>query len=176
MKRARLLSFLFALATGLGAGVPPATLADDTEVYVGSEDLALTQGVRPNVLIILDTSGSMSTTVTGTGKDRLDNMKEALQGILDKLNNVNVGLMRFSNPGGPILFPVAYIDDDASKVFSTDDADISARIASGLDDVEELKATGAVDFISSTSSVPSTIRALMSAPPTLKASEASSSM
>ena len=148
MKRSRFLSFLLAVAAGGTAGLPVASLSDDTDVYVGSEELAQVQGVRPNVLIILDTSGSMSTTVPGTGKSRMTNMKEALQSILDGLNNVNVGLMRFSNPGGPILFPVAYIDEDASEAFKAGGADITARIADGTDDVEELKSTGAMKFTS----------------------------
>ena len=79
MKRSRFLSFLLAVAAGGTAGLPVASLSDDTDVYVGSEELAQVQGVRPNVLIILDTSGSMSTTVPGTGKSRMTNMKEALQ-------------------------------------------------------------------------------------------------
>ena len=133
MKRSRFLSFLLAVAAGGTAGLPVASLSDDTDVYVGSEELAQVQGVRPNVLIILDTSGSMSTTVPGTGKSRMTNMKEALQSILDGLNNVNVGLMRFSNPGGPILFPVAYIDEDASEAFKAGGADITARIADGTE-------------------------------------------
>lgn len=148
MKRSRFLSFLLAIAIGGTAGLPVASLSDDTDVYVGSEELAQVQGVRPNVLIILDTSGSMSTTVPGTGKSRMTNMKEALQSILDGLNNVNVGLMRFSNPGGPILFPVAYIDADASEAFTSGDADIIARIADGSDDVEELKSTGQMNVTS----------------------------
>ena len=47
--------------------------------------------------------------------DRLDNMKTALNQILDNATNVNVGLMRFSDPGGPVLFPVSYVDEDGNR-------------------------------------------------------------
>jgi type IV pilus assembly protein PilY1 len=73
--------------------------------------------VRPNVLFILDTSGSMSG-MDGMSEDRLDRMKDALHTILDDANNINVGLMRFTDPGGPILFPVSYIDEDVSVVMA----------------------------------------------------------
>ena len=149
MKRRTLLPFTLAFATGVAAGLPAASLADDTEVYVGSEELAQSQGIRPNVLVILDTSGSMSELVPGTGKSRLENMKEALHSLLDGLNNVNVGLMRFSNPGGPILLPVAPIDADASEALKSGQADVLARLSDGADDVEELKSTGEMDFFSS---------------------------
>ena len=58
---------LLGLLIGAYAGLPMAASADDTEIYLGSESLS--EGVRPNVLFILDTSGSMSSTVSGTGKN-----------------------------------------------------------------------------------------------------------
>ena len=124
------------LALGALVGLPPAAWADDTEIYLGSESLS--EGVRPNVLFILDTSGSMSSSVSGTGKNRLQNMQDAVIALLDDLNNVNVGLMRFTDPGGPILFPVSYIDADSAAVTSAGQADINVRVATGSDDAEEL--------------------------------------
>ncbi|MEZ5542044.1 MAG: PilC/PilY family type IV pilus protein [Pseudomonadota bacterium] len=56
--RALLLTFLLAQATGLPLK------ADDTEVYLG--DLAFSTNIRPNVLFILDTSGSMGDSLTVT--------------------------------------------------------------------------------------------------------------
>jgi type IV pilus assembly protein PilY1 len=58
----RLSSLLMAFTVGLLAGT--GAFADDTEIYVG-----LNQGqsvAKPNVLFILDTSGSMGTEVTTT--------------------------------------------------------------------------------------------------------------
>jgi len=53
---------LFASMIAMAAGFP--LMADDTEVYVGSVDFS--SAIRPNILFIIDTSGSMSTEVTVT--------------------------------------------------------------------------------------------------------------
>ncbi|MEM1190597.1 MAG: PilC/PilY family type IV pilus protein [Pseudomonadota bacterium] len=106
--------------------------ADDTEIFFG--DVA-GSAIRPNVLFIIDTSGSMSNTVDGTGKDRLDNVKDAFNQLLDELNNVNVGLMRFTNPGGPILFPVKNVDE---IIPSDTIVTVESTIDHGDDDAQEL--------------------------------------
>ncbi len=147
------LFFNFALAAlvGIAAGMPLGLQADDTEIYLG--DSSLSTGVRPNVLFSLDTSGSMSG-LDGGSIDRLDRMKNALYQILDDVNNINVGLMRFSDPGGPILFPVSYIDEDVSviegKGATASGMDINVQIAASNDDAEELKTDGSVDVASKT--------------------------
>ena len=127
-----LLSGLLTFCAGISHG-------DDTDIYLG-EHSAGGSTIRPNVLFIMDTSGSMSANVDGTGKDRLDNMKEALNLILDNVNNVNVGLMRFTDPGGPILFPVSYINEDVQVATSSNPPgmDINVRIAESADDAEEM--------------------------------------
>ena len=67
--------------------------ADDTEIFFG--DLR-GGGTAPNVLFIMDTSGSMKNE-DGTGTSRIDRVKTALQELVSNLNDVNIGLMRFSN-------------------------------------------------------------------------------
>ncbi len=141
MTSSKYLSASFAVAigvaAGIGSGLPTRLQADDTEIYLGAASVSA--GIRPNVLMILDTSGSMGTTVTGTGMDRMDNMKEAMKKIIDGVNNVNIGLMRFTDPGGPILYPVSYIDEDVSKITSDpNQADINVRIDQGIDDAEQV--------------------------------------
>ncbi|MEM8492867.1 MAG: VWA domain-containing protein [Pseudomonadota bacterium] len=111
--------------------------ADDTEIFFG--DVEITD-VRPNILFILDTSGSMGANVPGTGGDRLDNVKEAMFTLLEELNNVNVGLMRFSTPGGPVLYPVSNIDD----VVPDTDVELEVSVATGTDDAQEFAGTGEV--------------------------------
>ncbi len=68
--------------------------------------------VQPNVLFVLDASGSMNWTDAGESGTRLERMKTALGLVLDNISNVNVGLMRFShsNSGGRIVYPVAPIE------------------------------------------------------------------
>ncbi|PVZ70450.1 PilC/PilY family type IV pilus protein [Pelagibaculum spongiae] len=84
-----------------------AVMADDTEVFTQSSS-----SVNPNVLIILDTSKSMTETVVTDSlmRSRLNILKDALDTILDASADVNMGIMRFTNPGGAILFPVADVD------------------------------------------------------------------
>lgn len=91
--------------------------ADDTEVFFPPVDSGLTQSVRPNILFIMDTSGSMANT-DGTNTSRLDRVKQALNSILDEMaQNTNVGLMRLSDDeGGPVLFPVSHIEANADEI------------------------------------------------------------
>ncbi len=121
--------FFSSMLLGILAGFPGISAADDTEIYLGSDALLGNQRlVRPNVLFLLDTSGSMSSFVSGTGMDRLDNMKLALNTILDQSNNINVGLMRFTDPGGPILFPVSNINADVRDIEGGNDSPGGADI------------------------------------------------
>ena len=111
------LFFNFALAAlvGLAAALPVQVPADDTDIYLGSTTKI--GSIQPNVLFVLDTSGSMSNTdSTSPPVTRLDRMKEALHAILDLATNINVGLMRFHRRGGPVLYPVSDIDADVCTV------------------------------------------------------------
>ncbi len=133
----KLRNFLASLLLS-GMVVSGSGIAEDTEIYFGGIATSA-NAVRPNVLFVLDTSGSM-TGLDGTGISRLDRMKTALNSILDSSNNINVGLMRFHRMGGPVLYPVSYIDADANALegnTSTPDADVVERINSGSDDAEE---------------------------------------
>ena len=147
MNKGRWYNLLSAITLGIVAGLPVQLNADDTEIYLG--DISVSAGVRPNVLFILDTSGSMSG-MDGMSQDRLDRMKDALHTILDDTNNINVGLMRFTDPGGPILFPVSYIDEDVSVVMAGagSGADINAQVNNSSDDAEELTSGVSVDLLS----------------------------
>jgi len=76
--------------------------ADDVDIYL-SEDIQIDP---PNVLFILDTSGSMNFDSVNTGswypqtnETRMDVLRESLFSTLDKTKNVNIGLMRFSSNG-----------------------------------------------------------------------------
>lgn len=138
MRSPRALRFLCALLAGLLIALSVPVHADDTEVYLGPR--ALREGVHPNILFILDTSGSMYS-YDGTPLTRLARLQAAMDQILGSLDNVNVGLMDFSDPGGPVLYPVAYIDDPASKYSAPSQPLMSLRIANSADDAEELVAT-----------------------------------
>lgn len=139
---------LFSIACGIfGANH---AYAEDTDIYFSNPN-AVQSTVRSNIMLILDTSGSMNTTVSGTGMSRLDNMKAALNTIIDTTNNVNMGLMRFSgSPGGPVLFPIADLDALASTIEGATTSSSQVILSLNTDDAEENASTGAMTLNSAT--------------------------
>lgn len=111
-------------------------MADDTEVFFGQVDPTL--DIFPNVLFVLDTSGSMNWT-DGGSETRLERMKDALDTILDNTTNVNVGIMRFngSRGGGSVLFPVTPIDEEICDQDDCGDISAAPRTSNSWADAEE---------------------------------------
>ncbi|GGW86100.1 PilC/PilY family type IV pilus protein [Alteromonas halophila] len=103
---------------------------DDLDIYLGTSSQAVTY--NPNVLFIMDTSGSMGST-DGTDESRMLRVKNALKEALGSATNINAGLMRFSDYGGPVLFPVRGIDESISPelITSTSDGDDDAYEING---------------------------------------------
>ncbi|WXG53610.1 MAG: hypothetical protein RNU03_02615 [Candidatus Sedimenticola sp. (ex Thyasira tokunagai)] len=133
------LSLLFILLTFL-AGTAP---ADDTEIYFSSgSSVGNTDTLKSNVLFILDTSGSMSNTVPGTSDSRIATLKTVMRQVINDVQDVNLGLMRFTGyDGGPVLFPIADVDARASSVVgepADSNPSYSNRITDGTNDAEEL--------------------------------------
>ena len=142
------------------------SVADDTEIYFGGAGGQGIEQTQPNILLIIDTSNSMSRLVPG-GDSRIEVMIEALDQILVGLGGVNVGLMRFNgtplvpgeprNPasiipagrqyfatGGPIVFPITPLSNIANTVPgipNTAITDYTAQIATGIDDVVVVETT-----------------------------------
>ena len=92
----------------LSGMISAAAMGDDLEIYLGTSNAQVTYD--PNVLFIMDTSGSMSNK-DGTAESRMLRVQNALKQTLGSVTNVNAGLMRFSDYGGPVLYPVRPIDD-----------------------------------------------------------------
>jgi type IV pilus assembly protein PilY1 len=101
---------------------------DDLEIYLGSSNSMVTY--KPNVLFIMDTSGSMSGR-DGTSTTRMQKVQDALRSALGSATNINAGLMRFSDYGGPILFPVRNIDSPISP-------ELILPVTSDNDDASEI--------------------------------------
>jgi type IV pilus assembly protein PilY1 len=100
------------VATGalLATFVSLPVVAEDSEIYV---NLGTTKEAQPNVLFVIDTSGSMRTDVPTTGgPDRIDIVREAALTLARNLRNVNLGLMRYDQgaEGGFVLQPVADLE------------------------------------------------------------------
>jgi len=104
-------SFIYTLCIGN-------VVADDIEIYVGTNEQNANQA---NVLLMVDTSGSMDTQVSGTSETRMQQTKRALKEILTQLpDNTNVGLGRYNDPGGSILYPVSRLSKDTNtKIIKT---------------------------------------------------------
>jgi type IV pilus assembly protein PilY1 len=94
--------------------------ADDTEIYLNSASSAGTS----NILFSLDTSGSMGTlvdennngTIDAGERSRIEVLKEAMLTVLDSLPPLNAGILRYHYYGGPILYPVANVDEFACVI------------------------------------------------------------
>ena len=113
--------FAAAFLGGL-VGIAP-VWADDTEIFFGDTSAG---GVAPNMLLIVDTSGSMNNLVSGTGKDRLENVQDALRRA-----DIDAGVRR----------------SGYHELAIADDGDETAAIASevfGVGRVERIRAIDAV--------------------------------
>lgn len=92
--------------------------ADDTDIY-NSGPMLEQLGIKPNILFLLDTSGSMNWSLTTTsapppGEDsRLTIMKDTLLQFIDDpalRQRVRIGLGRFNDTSGSIIYPISDID------------------------------------------------------------------
>lgn len=121
------------LAFSAGMSVPATVLADDTEVFFPPQQTNLAP-VNPNVMFVIDTSGSMGGT-DGLTQTRLERVQTAFSQIIGEMgSNVNVGLMRYSAlVGGPIMFPVAPIDAYVDTIDTTGTGD--RTVAQGIVDL-----------------------------------------
>ncbi|CAM3450627.1 PilC/PilY family type IV pilus protein [Parendozoicomonas haliclonae] len=119
--------FSIVLATFLGAGTFHSAIADDTEIFfggaAGSNDL-----IAPNVLFVLDNSGSMSYSICNSwncpsdlkNKNRMDVLQESFSALMDSTvgMSINAGLIRFHDNNSyqdknGVYHPVLNINDPA---------------------------------------------------------------
>ncbi|MFT6269686.1 MAG: type IV pilus assembly protein PilY1 [Alphaproteobacteria bacterium] len=103
-------------------------LGDDLDIYLGSSSSVVTY--KPNVLFIMDTSGSMSAR-DSTTTTRMQKVQDALREALGNATNINAGLMRFSDYGGPILYPIRDIDSSVSP-------ELILPVTSNQDDAQQV--------------------------------------
>lgn len=97
--------------------ISAAVTADDIEVFSNNQ---ITPS-KPNILIIFDTSSSMSDDTPGTpGTSKLQTLQAAMTQILNTSGmDVNMGYMQFGRwKGSGIKFPVASLTSDAHDIDS----------------------------------------------------------
>lgn len=154
-----IVTMLFTLLVGLA--IP--SMADDTDLYINMTGTAeKSETVRPNILFVLDASGSMNdpimdaeTRTDGTGKEAKPNrnrqevLQEALLTTLERIQDVNVGLERFTQAhrvdpaeetNAAILYPIAFIDAPIAEVEGEGGPliiPVSAPVVESTDDAEE---------------------------------------
>lgn len=93
--------------------------ADDTEIFFGGP--AIDSGIRPNVLFILDNSGSMAwrtdsnSDPSGTQTSRMQVLKESFSNIINNAGAINAGVMvlneRAAHGNTRMVYPVSNIDE-----------------------------------------------------------------
>lgn len=133
-----------ALSTLLGSLVVAAgmstSIARDTDIYF-TDSSAATVLIKPNLMLTMDTTGSLNEVVSGVTQSRLDVLKGGMLTLLDNLSNMNVGLMRFSgNPtSSPVLYPVADLDAPV-----TDTGRLVIPIQDSPDDAQQTGTTVAI--------------------------------
>lgn len=110
--------------------------ADDTEVFFGQA--IKDSDAYPNVLFILDTSGSM-TAKDGTSMSRMQRLQQAMHEIIDNSSNVNIGLMSLNGAleGGPVRYPVTPIDKELCTEGNCGAQMVYTQIKDVRDDTEE---------------------------------------
>lgn len=110
--------------------------ADDTEVFFGGPNAS--EGIKPNVLFLLDNSGSMAwnTTLDGSTSNpvRMNVLKDSFKDIISNTNGINIGVMALNSRtdygGSRLVYPVEYIDGAVGIAAATPEIIISADDAS----------------------------------------------
>ncbi len=117
----------------MSLGLSPA-YADDTDIFLGR----VTAGkVKPNVLFILDNSGSMSNATSDTDStSRINTLKSSMANILDSAQGINAGIMQFNDPGGAVSYPVTDLDAPLVKSWL-----LNSSVAQSGDDAAQSLAT-----------------------------------
>jgi type IV pilus assembly protein PilY1 len=110
MKNSQVISRLLTCGAALFSLLPIFVQADDTEIYTG-----IAERDAPNVIFIMDTSGSMGWANDGDrnpgpGESRLEQVQEAAIDTINNTDGINIALMKFneyrSSYGGYVDMPM----------------------------------------------------------------------
>lgn len=113
-------------ATAFAATATSPLHADDTEIFFTPPGIS--QIVKPNIMFIIDNSGSMSNWVDDAGTTRMEVVQTVTNNLIDKMQDINVGVMKFNiqkkcdsngnctrytESGGHIMSPPVDVVDNA---------------------------------------------------------------
>ncbi len=106
-------ALIVAAALSFSAGVS----ADDTEIFFSTEH------APPNILFVMDNSGSMDTRddAEGTGPTRMEKLQSAMTLVVNTLEGVNIGIIEF-NSTPELTVPVGDLDVNESELLDAIDA------------------------------------------------------
>ena len=108
------LNMIVSVILGLGISLP--TLADDIEVFTSGA----ATGFRPNILFVLDYSGSMggaADSLDPASETKLQVLQTAMHSILEQnVSRINAGVSIYSNHTTGILWPVSDLSDYAHNI------------------------------------------------------------
>ncbi|NRA61031.1 MAG: PQQ-binding-like beta-propeller repeat protein, partial [Psychrobium sp.] len=97
----------------LGCAIPwlglPNAYSDDTEIFYNAKTLT------PKVMMILDTSLSMSIHVKG-GESRLTQMKRAMSDFIRQSDGIQIGLMRMNQRSGAVIYPITDLNTTITEI------------------------------------------------------------
>lgn len=82
------------VAMAFAASVTSPLHADDTEIFFTPPGTS--QIIKPNIMFIIDNSGSMGNWVDNAGTTRMDVVQTVTNNLIDKMQDVNVGVMKFN--------------------------------------------------------------------------------
>ena len=91
--------------------------ADDTEIFFSAAEGD--PSTFPNIVFVLDNSGSMRGRVPGTNQTKMEAMQAAMNSIIDTVDNINLGLVNFKvgdpQRGSTMVYPVTNIDAPGAR-------------------------------------------------------------
>lgn len=109
---ARLRGVVVGALLALVCGGP--AMADDTEIFRGTQS-----AVRPNILFIVDTSGSMAL----DDPPRIEVVQNVARDFINSTSDINLGLMRYDSgaEGGMVTVAIAPIEDARNDLIASID-------------------------------------------------------
>ncbi len=123
---------LILLALALAVAMPAA--ADDSDIF-------LSDAIQPNVVILLDSSGSMSSPPGGgrSGTPKIDTAKAVVTNLFANVTGVRFGLFKFNDgeDGAELLAPVGASTAELIAAVNDIEENGSTPLGRSLDDVQD---------------------------------------
>ncbi|NRA71251.1 MAG: hypothetical protein HRU24_09520 [Gammaproteobacteria bacterium] len=137
----KIFAFVFGLLLPLASILP--AQADDIEIFT------IGGNVKPKILMILDTSSSMTAHVSG-GENRFTVLKKAMDQFISNVKGVEVGLMRLNQQTGAVIFPIS----DLGQIITEKHGSLNRPITANHNNGHENIATGVMTIDHAGGSLP----------------------